>query len=337
MKERIVEKCPACGSLRNAADSSCPACGYDYTDTGTSVINNLNASLEKLGSAASGKDKNYEKAIRSLIDSFHIPQVKREIFDLMLFLQPKATDEVSEYAPYWRRRQREVIERAKFAFSESEEPDVYKKIISYESELDILDKKNNNLWRKLPLIAKIGIVAAVLLLILMLLPAKDISPEAYSVRFSEAVEKGKWDKAMDCLENCPNMGTAISDLYLTLIDGLLSEDRVMEAANLYADVGAYVPSGNMNAHLTETTASLRQKFIGLGRIDEAQKYAKDVEGITDILKAYISSGQDQTAINYYKSVSSSLHKYDFSLHRRVFLCEDDTVISFLNRNGIKTE
>lgn len=337
MAERIVEKCPACGRLRNATDAQCPACGYDFTDAGTSVIAKLNHELDRIGFFSGHRDSNYDKKIRTLIENFHIPQVKREIFDLMLFIQPKALDNSSEYAPLWLRRQKEVIERAKLAFADSENKDIIGKIIEYDEELNRIQKKNNKLWKRLPTYAKVLIVIGILFLILLILPAKDISPEAYSVRFNEAIEKGKWDKAIKCLEKCPQMGDAISDPYLSLIDGLLEDDRVIEAANLYDDLSSYVSTTGANSHLPVTTSAIRNKFIQSGRIDDAQKYAKDPEGVTEILKAYITNGQDAAALTYYKSKTSILYKYDSSLRRRVFLCKDEEVLGFLKKNGIKID
>lgn len=337
MAERKIEKCPACGTLRNAIDAQCPACGYDFTDAGTSVIDRLNQELEKIGFYSGNKVGSYDKKIRTLIENFHIPQVKREIFDLMLFIQPKAVDESSEYAHLWLRRQKEVIERAKLAFADSDNKDIIGKIIEYEDELKRIQKKKKRLWRRLPTYAKVLIITGVILLILMILPAKDISPEAYTVRFNEAIEKEKWDKAIKCLEKCPQMGFAISEPYLSLIDGLLEEDRLIEAANLYANMSSYVSSTGANAHLPKTTSAIRNRFIQEGRIDEAQKYAKDAEGVIEILKAYISNGQDAAAITYYKSKTSILNKYDSSLRRRVLLCDDPEVVAFLKKNGIKID
>lgn len=337
MAERIVEKCPACGALRKAAEAQCNECGYDFTDAGASVIARLNMELERIGFFSGHRDADYDQQIRTLIENFHIPQIKREIFDLMLFIQPKATDESSPHAALWLRRQREVIDRAKLAFADGEDRSVTKKIIEYEDQLNKLQKEKKRLWKRMPTYAKVLTIVGVLFLILLILPAKDISPEAYSVRFSEAIEKGKWDKAIKCLDKCPEMGQAISDMYLSLIDGLLEDGRITEAANFYANSSAFVPSSGANAHLANTTAALRSSFIKAGRIDEAQKYAKDAEGVAEVLKAYITNGQNDAAITYYKSKSSVLYRYDSSAHRRVFLCNDTEVVNFLRNNGIRID
>lgn len=336
--ERFVEKCPACGTLRNSSDAKCPACGYEFTDSGTTVISKLNDELTKIGYFSVEKPEGYDRQIKTLIESFHIPQVKREVLDLLLFLQPKAIDENSPYSPYWLKRQREVIERAKMMFSSSSDKDIQKKIQEYEQDILIAEKRQRkNFWQRLPMILKIVIVIIFLLLILILIPAKDVSPEAYSVRFSEAVEDAKWDKAMKYLQKCPEMGYAISDWYLSLIDGLIADDRVVEAGNLLSDLHSYVSTTTAKDHISSTSKALLLKLISIGRIDEAKKYAIDADGVTEILKAYISNGQDSAAIEYYKSKKSTLHKYDFDLHKNVFLCDDETVIEFLNTNGIKTD
>ena len=106
-------------------------------------------------------------------------------------------------------------------------------------------------------------ILAVLFIIILLLPAKDISPEAYTVRFSEAVEAGKWDKAMEHLQKCPQMGTAISENYLALIEGLISEGRIVEAENLFTGVVNHSRRITLQARwdVSLTRSSLKESWI----------------------------------------------------------------------------
>ncbi len=338
MSEVKIDKCPACGALRNSTDVKCPECGYEYTSAAATVIDKLNFDLSRIGFFSANNPSEYNRQLSTLIENFHIPQVKRELFDLMLFLQPKAMDETAPMAAAWRRRQKEVIERAKHAFTGTEDKKYLETILSYERDIKAAEKKNQkNFWQKMPLVGKILSIIAILFVVILLIPAKDISPEAYSVRFSEAVEAGKWDKAMEHLQKCPQMGTSISDYYLTLIDGLIADDRVMEAENLFKGVVNYVDPAHSKEHLAATMHNFIDKFISQSKIEYAGKYALEMSGIVKVMKAYINAGDTKGGLAFYKANASKFTKYDYSLHRNVFLCEDEQIKEFLNNNGIKTE
>lgn len=333
-----INKCPACGALRKATDIKCPECGYEFTNSKTSVIDSLNSEIRFLGMRSHRPDE-YERALLAMIENFHIPQVKGEIYDLMLFLQPKALDDTAICASAWKRRQMEVIERAKLAFSEdSRDKKILETVLAYENALKAAEKKKEkNFWQKMPTWSKILSIVAVLFVILLLIPAKDISPEAYSVRFSKAVETEKWDKAMEHLQKCPEMGTMISDYYLTLIEGLIAEDRIMEAENLFAGVVNHVDPKFSKEHLAGTMHRFIDCFLAQGKMEYAKKYALELSGIVKVMKAYIAAGDEKGAMALYKANASKFSKYDYTKHKNVFLCDDVEVIGFLNKNGIKTE
>jgi len=338
MSQVKIDKCPACGALRNAADVKCPECGYEYTSAGASVINQLNSELDRIGLFSGSNPAEYNRKLSTLIENFHIPQVKRELLDLMLFLQPKALDESAPMAAAWRRRQKEVIERAKHAFSGNEDKKVMETVLAYEEALKKAEKKNKkNFWQKMPLLVKILLILAVLFIIILLLPAKDISPEAYTVRFSEAVEAGKWDKAMEHLQKCPQMGTAISENYLALIEGLISEGRIVEAENLFTGVVNHVDPTFSKDHLAGTMGCFIDAFIAQGKLDYARKYALEMNGLVKLMKAYIASGNTAGALDLYKTNKKKFVKYDYAQHKNVLLCDDAEIIEFLSINGIKPE
>lgn len=338
MTQVKIYKCPACGALRNSTDVNCPECGYEYTSADASVIDHLNSELSRIGFCSAGNSSEYQIQLAALIENFHIPQVKRELFDLMLFLQPKALDDTIPMAAAWRRRQKEVIERAKHAFTGPENRNLLETVMSYEKAIAAYEKKNRrNFWQKMPLFTKILFILAVLLAIIIAIPAKDVSPEAYSLRFSEAVDAGKWDKAMEYLEKCPQMGTAISEYYLALIDGMIAEDRVMEAENLFAGVVIYVDPTYSKEHVASTMNRFIDKFVSQGKLEYAQKYALEMSGIVNLIKAYIKSGDADGALAFYKANASKFSKYDYASHKKIFTCDDEEIRHFLNTNGIKTE
>ena len=84
-----INKCPACGALRPALAAQCPECGYDFVNTNCKVINELNAKFEALQSTQFAGVGYASKQIE-IIKAFAIPQIKEELLDLLIYIQPKA-------------------------------------------------------------------------------------------------------------------------------------------------------------------------------------------------------------------------------------------------------
>lgn len=322
-------KCPACGALRGALAAQCPECGYDFTDTNCKVINELNKKLEE---ASKGRMPAYRKQLE-IIRSFTIPQIKEELLDLLIYIQPKATQKNSPVTAEWRLRQKEVIKRAKLAFAN--ERKVLAQVQEYENELTKLERQFvKQWWQKTSTPTKAILIAVLVFIILLLLPAKDISPEAYAIRFAEAVEQGKYDKALECLKKSPDMGRVIAEPYLTLIEAMLQSERVVEAENLYQNLSRYVHRTEDADHLSRTSVAFISYFLAQGNINKANAYVVDINGIVVVLKSLIESGNAQEAVKYYNRNASKLTKYDITARKRVLQFKDEVVEAFVVENNL---
>lgn len=322
-----VNKCPACGALRPAMAAVCPECGYAFTNSGAKVVEELSAKLDSVRGRG-------DEAVIGVIKSFRIPHIVEELLDVMYFIQPKALEKTSAVSLAWRARQREVFERAKEACAHDKAN--LKKVLEYEKQIDRLTKQRvRNTWMMLPLWAKIAIPVALVLLVLILVPAKDVSPEAYARRFVEAVSENDWDKAIKHLASCPDMGQAISSQYLDLMEGLLSENRSFEAEQLFDAKLAYVSPNE--ARVDDVNAKFVEYYLAHDQVDMAMKHTTTVDGIVRIMRYHIEKGDAASALALYRRNSSKLSKYDFQLHRKVSLCKDEVVVAFLAEQGIKLE
>lgn len=324
-----INKCPACGALRTALSAQCPECGYDFHNSNCKVIEDLNRRLEEI------TDRNPVDVQRKQLDiirSFAIPQIKEEILDLLIYIQPKATQKNSKVTAEWRLRQKEVIQRAKMAFATDKA--VLSKVQAYEDELNKLNKQVvRQWWQKTSWITKAAIVALVLLIALILIPAKDISPEAYAVRFTEALNDGNYDKAIKYLDKSPEMGTLISDQYLSLVDALINEGRITEAENLFSNGANYVDRNISATHLSDTCKKFVEYFLAQGNLDKAALYATDPNGMTQVLKSLILNGNADAAIKYFRSNYNKLTKF-IPGRKRELISKDEVVESFVKENNL---
>ena len=328
-----INKCPACGALRTAFSAQCPECGYDFQNAYSKVVEELNSKLENiaLGDMSSSER---EKLQMEIIKAFTIPQIKEELLDLLMFIQPKATVKNETKATIeWRLRQREVIGRAKMAFANDKK--ILAKVESYEEELNKLDKLTVlKWWKKRSFITKAIIIIGFLFVLLIIIPGKDNSPENYSVKFTKAVENKEYDDALEYLKDSPEMNRLISDQYLSLIDGLIEENRIVEAENLYNNVGKYANKNENEIHLVKTANAFLKYYIEKGNIDKAAKYAIGNDGIVLVLKNIIESGDTDAAIKFYKRNSFKLSKYDPHQRKRVLIYQDDVIESFLEEHNL---
>ena len=326
-----VNKCPACGELRPAFAAQCPSCGYDFSSNGCKVISELNEKFEALHAQHLSSSKFTAKQIE-YIKAFAIPHVKEELLDLLIYIQPKALDVNSKVTKEWRVRQKEVIQRVKMAFATDKK--VLAKVAEYEAELAKVEKQwLRQWWQKSSLLTKVAVVVGVLFFLLLIIPAKDISPEAYSVRFDEAVQSGKYDKALTYLQKQPAMGTLISDNYLTLIDGLYAEGRYIEAENLYNNASQYV-SRNNTEHLSSTSAQFIQHYLDQQYYDMADKFVVDANGAAMILKALIANGDPVVATRYFRKNQSKFLTYSQEAKKRVLTVNDEEIVNFVLENNL---
>ena len=327
-----INKCPACGALRVALSAQCPECGYDFNNTGCKVINELNEKFDELRIQTFDAAER-EKIQLEIIRSFAIPHIKEEILDLLIYIQPKATEAFSPVTKEWRLRQKEVIQRAKMAFSNDKK--VLAKVQEYEDELRRQDKNViKKWWQKSSVFTKVAVVVGVLFLIILLVPAKDVSPEAYSLRFAQAVEKQQYDKALNYLDKSPEMGKLISTHYLTLITALIEADRIIEAENLYDKVNSYASRNETAAQISQTSLAFINYFLAKGNMDKAASYAMDTPGSVLVLKSYIANGDVQSAVRYFRKNSYTLTKYSVEENRRVLLFDDEVVVNFVTENNL---
>ena len=332
MASSEINKCPACGALRVALAAQCPECGYDFTNNGCKVISELNQKFDEL------REQHYdfetrEKIQLEIIRSFAVPHIKEEILDLLIYIQPKATEANSPVTKEWRQRQKEVIQRAKMAFANDKK--VLAKVQEYEDQLRRQEKQViRQWWQKSSLFTKVAVVVGALFLIILLIPAKDVSPKAYSLRFAQAVEKQQYDKALNYLVKSPEMGKLISGHYLTLINNLIEADRVMEAESLYDNLSKYVDRNENASKLSETAVAFINHYLSEDNVDKAASYVVDLHGNVLILKAYISKGDVHAAVNYFKRKSHILTKYSVSENKRVLLFDDEVVVNFVTENNL---
>lgn len=330
--QQEIKKCPACGAIRNAFSAQCPECGYEFQDTSCKVIDELN---NKLDSIAKQKNNTYTRKQLQLdiIKNFAIPQIKEELLDLLVYIQPKTAEKNSDVTDAWRMRQREVVNRAKLAFAEDRMN--LAKVLEYEKDLDRLEKqKIRRWWQKLPFIGKVAIILGVIFVLLLIIPAKDISPEAYAERFSNAVMENNYDDAMEYLKKSPEMGELISDQYLTLINGLINENRVVEAEILYNDINKYVNKNKYSSHISKTHLALIDHHLANDNIDKAILYAKEKTGMVKVLKHLILNDNTEMAIKFFKRNSQKLTDYDTKKRKRVLTFEDEVIEEFANKNKL---
>lgn len=330
-----LNKCPACGALRQAMATECTECGYQFTKSGTTVLIELSAKLDDWGrNSGHLLKKRHEAQLVEIINSFHIPHVKEELLDVMYFIQPKALEPTSTVSKAWRARQREVFERVKQACVHDKVN--MNTILAYEAEINKLDKQHiRNIWRTTPGYIKWPLVIIFVAVLLMLIPAKDTSPKAYAERFSKAVTEARWDKAIEYLLACPDMGTTISSEYIQLIRGLLEQDRIADAEVLFTNRSAFVSADNYNVE--DVQQALMRKFIANDKMSEALEYAYDIDDIEEVMAACIERNDEQTAMKIYRRHSSKFTKWDSEQQCNVYCGTNPNVQKFLNQHGIKTK
>ena len=328
--------CPSCRAPRPAMGAVCPDCGYVYTTANAVVISDLSERLDALvEQGLSGKA--YNDCAVEIIRNFQIPHIKEEVLDIMYYIQPKALEKASPVSLAWRARQREVFERAKSVCAGDKAN--LAKVSAYESSFKAkADNKLLNWWQLTPMYAKALMAAALIFVILLLIPAKDVSPQAYALRFAEAVKSAEWEDAMEYLVKCPAMGTLISDNFVLLLESLIKESRMIEAENVVKHYRQFIPSDSKEL-ISRMRHLFIDKYIGDGNIEKAMQFVDTsvAEELGTILKAYIESANESAALAFYRRYSSKFSKYDYQQHCKVFLLNDPVVLEFLESHGIKVK
>ena len=329
-----INKCPACGALREAMVAVCPDCGYTFTQINTRVVSDINDSIQSLN-ATSLTGKEYNKRYIEIIRNFPIPHLKDEILDVMFFIQPKALEKTSNISLAWRSRQREVFERAKVICKEDKK---HLSIITrYELELKKASgKKIFNWWHLMSSRSKVLFILTIVFILILIIPAKNTSPEKYAIRFNEAVVDGKVDKALKYINKYPQMGSLITDDYVQLIKQLVDKDRMIEAELLLKNCSSYASTKRKTEVENKIKQIFVKKYLANGDITKAEQYinTRDIESLVFVLKAYIEMSNDD-ALRFYRKYSNSFVRYDYNLHRRALQTNDPVVIEFLTKNGIK--
>ena len=327
-----VNKCPACGALRPALAAQCPECGYDFQNTNCKVIRELNEKLDAIRASKLGGLSFTSKQIE-IIRSFAIPQVKEELLDLLIYIQPKALDKNSKVTQEWRLRQKEVIQRIKMAFANDKK--VLATVTEYEAELNKVERQwLRQWWQRRSILAKAAIIIGVLFFLLLIIPAKDVSPEAYAKRFVEAVEEGKYDKALTYLQKQPEMGTLISEHYLILIDTLFAQDKFLEAENLFNHSSKYVSSRDNSVHLSATSLLFVKHYLDQQYYDMADKFVVDEKGAALVLKELIATGDSIVAVRYFRKNQSKFLIYSSAARKRVLKIDDEIIANFAAENNL---
>ena len=203
----------------------------------------------------------------------------------------------------------------------------------YDKELKKFEKQViKRGWRKLPFLVKLLIILFGLFILLLILPARDVSKEAFAVRFNEAVENQQVDKALKYLKECPEMGQLISTDYTTLIAMLLEQDRIIEANALYEQMSYFTSSTTDKFAIRETNKKFLSYYLQKGNLDHAIKFATDVESLSQLMRIFLDNGDTETALEIFKKNTMKFVKYDTAQHKRVVLTDDEVVAEFIKAN-----
>ena len=71
--------------------TQCVECGYEFRDSTAALISELNEKFDSLRDRGLSMRK-YERLSIDIIKNFKIPQVREELLDVLIYIQPKALD-----------------------------------------------------------------------------------------------------------------------------------------------------------------------------------------------------------------------------------------------------
>ncbi len=132
-----IKKCPACGAMIQAFQTTCAECGYEFRGTGPNVfVKNLFDKLESVEKEISREqfkggildtqekaEERYKQALikrkGEIIRNYPIPQTKEDILEFLHFMSPKTKTGIGcdPNVRDWRKKFEEVLSRGEFAFS----------------------------------------------------------------------------------------------------------------------------------------------------------------------------------------------------------------------------
>ena len=132
-----VRKCPVCGALVPALAVSCVECGYEFTGIEASSSAQKLAKLiadtsievnKRLHKNEINRQLAESTAIQNVVNSFPIPNMKEDLFDLMMFLKGQG----------YLHKFNECIERAKYLYPNDP---LFAKIVNEKKSQDKKDIK----------------------------------------------------------------------------------------------------------------------------------------------------------------------------------------------------
>lgn len=147
-KQGEVKKCPVCGALVQGFQANCPECGYMFekVEANSSIerlMKMLNEANEKYKDVSIFKNYSYQDQL-NIIKNFPIPNTKTDIIDFLLFLEPKAKDELDMYYDAYKQKYFECVKKAKLLFPEDKEITALLGSKDNPSKTSILDSKAEN-------------------------------------------------------------------------------------------------------------------------------------------------------------------------------------------------
>jgi hypothetical protein len=148
-KHGEVKKCPVCGALVQGFQACCPECGYMFekVEANSSIerlMKMLNEARDKYKDVSPWAFKNSYNDELSIIKNFPIPNTKTDIIDFLLFLEPKAKDELDLYHEAYRQKYLECVKKAKLLFPEDKEITALLGSSENPTKPSILDSKAEN-------------------------------------------------------------------------------------------------------------------------------------------------------------------------------------------------
>lgn len=140
-----VKKCPNCGRVMSALETTCPDCGYQYQNVeANGSVQKLNQSLM---SVVHPKQDNEERARlqTQIVKNFPVPSTYDDVFELLFYIISKIPntekyddfeEEEQNLADAWKGKYSEIMLKANVLFSGDET--AKKKLDSIEAQYDKL-------------------------------------------------------------------------------------------------------------------------------------------------------------------------------------------------------
>lgn len=318
-----VRKCPVCGAMVSALAATCPECGYEFSGVDANLSSQKLAdqliAIEKECEAEKKKEykdvdprwKDQEKAqidakykntivpqrMRTLIETFPIPNTKSDLFEFITALLPKIGDR--QLGKAYRAKVEECILKANTLFPN--DPTFAK--ITTQAQCDIKKHKQ----RKLIIILSI-ICAAILGIGIPTLWGVTHSKAYNQKQIDKYINIGKPEKAVKyCLRDYKH---ADYDQYRVSV-ALAETGKVDEAISLYL---LHHGKKSLNIFDDPSPEALRKALIREKRYDEAVEFTNYKSYGTTILwivEDYCKYGKKQEAHRFLRLHSlKNIDRYD---------------------------